>query len=62
MREWKCKQVIDFDKSTTTVKEERNRTRLQMKDKQIFHVTLAPNMGLTQVMTLKRKSEAQPLN
>ena len=33
MREWKCKQVIDFDKSTTTVKEERNRTLHQTKDK-----------------------------
>ena len=30
MREWKCKQVIDFDKSYTTGKEERNRT-LQQK-------------------------------
>ena len=26
MRVWKCKQVIDFDQSTTTVKEERNKT------------------------------------
>ena len=31
MRVWKCKQVVDFDKSTTTVKEERNRTQLQRK-------------------------------
>ena len=30
MKEWKCKQVIDFDKSTTTMKEERNKT-LQQK-------------------------------
>ena len=32
MKEWKCKQVIDFDTLTTTVKEERNKTLLhQMK-------------------------------
>ena len=29
MRARKCKQVIDFDKSTTTVKEERNKTLQQ---------------------------------
>ena len=29
MRVWKCKQVIDFDQSTTTVKEERNKTLQQ---------------------------------
>ena len=29
MRAWKCKQVVDFDKSTPTVKEERNRTLQQ---------------------------------
>ena len=28
MRAWKCKQFVDFDKSTPTVKEERNRTLL----------------------------------
>ena len=28
MRVWKCKQVVDFDKSNTTVKEERNKTLL----------------------------------
>ena len=34
MRAWKCKQVIDFDKSITTVKEERNKTlQQQMTDK-----------------------------
>ena len=33
MKEWKCKQVIDFDESTTTMKEERNKTWHQMKDK-----------------------------
>ena len=26
MKEWKFKQVVDFDKSTTTVEEERNKT------------------------------------
>ena len=58
MRAWKCKQVIDFDKSTPTMKEERNRTvQQQMTDKSNHFqvVTLAPNMGLTQVMTLKKK-------
>ena len=29
MKVWKCKQVVDFDKSTTTVKEERNKTLQQ---------------------------------
>ena len=29
MRAWKCKQVIDFNNSTTTVKEERNKTLQQ---------------------------------
>ena len=33
MKKWKCKQVVDFDKSTTTMKEERNKTLHQMKDK-----------------------------
>ena len=41
MRAWKCKQVIDFDKSTPTVKEERNRTlQQQMTDKYIVFVVL----------------------
>ena len=40
MIEWKCKQVVDFDKSTTTVKEERNRTLHQMTDKYHFLVRL----------------------
>ena len=46
MRVWKCKQVVDFDQSTTTVKEEGNKTLQQkMTDKyNRFHiVTLAPN-------------------
>ena len=33
MKEWKYKQVVDFDKSTTTMKEERNKTQHQMKEK-----------------------------
>ena len=34
MRAWKCKQVVDFDQSTTTMKEERNKTlQQQMTDK-----------------------------
>ena len=36
MRAWKCKQVIDFDKSTTTVKEERNKT-LQQQTTDKYH-------------------------
>ena len=31
MSVWKCKQGVDFDKSTITVKEERNRTVHQTK-------------------------------
>ena len=31
MEVWECKQVIDFDNSTTTVKEERNQTLHQTK-------------------------------
>ena len=41
MRVWKCKQVVDFDNSTTTVKEERNKTlQHQTKDKYHFLVRL----------------------
>ena len=36
MKEWKRKQVIDFDNSTTTVKEERNKTLHQTKLSIIF--------------------------
>ena len=36
MKVWKCKQGVDFDKSTTTVKEERNRTLHQTKLSIIF--------------------------
>ena len=32
MRAWKCKQVVDFDKSTTTMKEEMNRTTTQQNE------------------------------
>ena len=44
MREWKCKQVVDFDKSTTTVKEERNKTlQQQTTDKYLrFQVVTLP--------------------
>ena len=58
MRAWKCKQVIDFDKSTTTVKEERNKTlQQQMTDKyQSFSSCyIGTQSDLTQVMTLKKK-------
>ena len=37
MRAWKCKQVIDFDKSTTTVKEERNKTLQQQTTYKYHH-------------------------
>ena len=36
MRAWKCKQVIDFDKSTTTIKEEKNKT-LQQQTTDKYH-------------------------
>ena len=37
MKEWKCKQVIGFDNSTTTVKEERNKnSSLDESDKLIY--------------------------
>ena len=40
MKVWKCKQGVNFDKSTTTVKEERNWTLHQTKDKYHFLVRL----------------------
>ena len=40
MKVWKCKQGVDFDKSTTTVKEERNSTLHQTKDKYHFLIRL----------------------
>ena len=49
MRVWKCKEVVDFDKSTTTVKEERNKT-LQQKttDKyNRFHIVTFMYYGKT---------------
>ena len=33
MRAWKCKQVIDFDKSTTTVKEEKEQNSTTANDR-----------------------------
>ena len=50
MRASKCKQVIDFDKSTTTDKEGRNRTlQQQMPDKynRIQVVTLSEDESIT---------------
>ena len=63
MRVWKCKQVIDFDQSTTTVKEERNKnSSLDKSDKSIILITYFDNFGtqldLTQVMTLNKKTES----
>ena len=43
MKEWKCKQVIDFDKSTTTVKEEKKRTPLDESDKLLRSISLHNN-------------------
>ena len=47
------------------MKEERNKTlQQQMTDKynRFQVVTFAPNIGLTQVMTLNKKVKAQPLS
>ena len=57
MRAWKCKQVVDFDKSTPTMKEERNRTLLhQMKLSIIFLLGyIGAQLDFTQVMTLNKK-------
>ena len=41
MKVWKCKQVIDFDQSTTTVKEERNKTLRWMNQITIHLVTIS---------------------
>ena len=40
MRAWKCKQVIDFDKSTTTVKEEKKKRSLDESDKLLWSISL----------------------
>ena len=40
MRAWKCKQVVDFDQSTTIVTEEKKRTPLETKDKSIGFIKL----------------------
>ena len=57
MSVWKCKQGVDFDKSTITVKEERNRTVHQTKlSIIIFSFSyIGTQLDLTQVMTLKKK-------
>ena len=66
MRVWKRKQVIDFDQSTTTVKEERNKTLQQKMTDKYNHfqvVTLAPNWILLKWQpSRKKKSDAQPLS
>ena len=58
MRAWKCKQVVDFDNSTTTVKEERNRTLLHQTKLSISFSFgyIGAQSDLTQVMTLKEKN------
>ena len=55
MKVWKCRQVVDFDKPTTTDKEERNRTlQRQMTDKyHHFLVRLHLNTGNAQLNVLK---------
>ena len=40
MRVWKCKQVVDFDKSTTTVKDERN--KLYNRKQQVSTIVFIP--------------------
>ena len=59
MRVQKCKQVIDLDQCTTTVKEERNKTLLhQMKLSSIIIFSfgyIGAHSDLTQVMTLNKK-------
>ena len=65
MRAWKYKQVVDFDKSTTTMKEERNKTLQQQttdKYNRFQVVTLAPNRILLKWRPSRKKSEAQPLS
>ena len=37
MKAWKCKQVVDFDKSTPTMKGERNRTLQQQTTDKYNH-------------------------
>ena len=62
MRVWKCRQVIDFDQSTTTMKEEGNKTLQQkMTDKyNPFHiVTLAPNQILLKWRPSTKKKQTE---
>ena len=59
MRVWKCKQVIDFDQSTTTVKEERNKTLLDESDKLLWSICyIGTQLDLSQVTTLNKKSQS----
>ena len=46
MRAWKYKQVVDFDQSTTTVKEERNKTLHQTKLSIIFSFGYIDNLDM----------------
>ena len=60
MRAWKCKQLVDFDQSTNTMNEERNRTLLhQTKLSIIFSFGyIGAQSDLTQVTTLNKKTES----
>ena len=57
MRAWKCKQVIDFDQSTTTVKEERNKTLCWMNQMSYYNPScyIGTQLDLSQVTILKKK-------
>ena len=58
MRVWKCKQVVDFDQSTTIMKEERSKTLQQkMTDKynRLHIVTLVPNRILLKWRPSRKK-------
>ena len=63
MRVRKCKQVVDLDQSTTTVKEERNKTLLhQTKLSSIIIFSfgyIGAQSDLTQVMNLNKKNKTK---
>ena len=55
MRAWKCKQVIDFDKSTTTIEEERNKTLQQQTTDKYHHFQVVTLMcSLNMINTFSR--------
>ena len=64
MEVWECRQVIDFDQSTTTVKRRKEQnSSLDESDKSIVYKSyIGTQSDLTQVMTLNKKVKAQPLS